>query len=90
MLSKIFILTTLIFSIVFGRINYDKSLSFLVDDTQQTTDIPCLCINNELCDIESKTCRLTHSHHMCYESWKQSVNKNEIRVTAGYRNIHFI
>ncbi len=54
------------------------------DDNQLKTSITCLCTSDEQCDGDSRTCKLTHPHHSCYESWTLEPSDGSIHVSAGY------
>ncbi|UJR09198.1 hypothetical protein I4U23_013446 [Adineta vaga] len=77
------VLAILIFIIVVRGENYDNSISFFDDDVQQNINLTCLCIGDENCDLNSRTCRITHSDHACYESWTRYMYDETIHVTAG-------
>ncbi|CAF3979023.1 unnamed protein product [Rotaria sordida] len=83
MIKNIFILTILICLTVISQENHDDSVSFLIDGTRQRTNITCLCTEDENCDSNTRTCRLTHVDHACYESWTKESNDDMIHVTAG-------
>jgi hypothetical protein len=89
MIRYIFILTILISLIIVSKENHDNIVSVLVDEIQQETNITCLCTENEQCDLNTRTCRLKHSDHACYESWSKELGDNTIEVTAGYEKYLF-
>ncbi|CAF2768069.1 unnamed protein product [Rotaria sp. Silwood2] len=83
MIKKIFILTILICLTVISQENHDDIVSVLIDGTQQRTNTTCFCTEDEKCDSNTQTCRLTHLDHACYESWTKEPNDDSIHVTAG-------
>ena len=81
--SSIFILIILISPVVFGEDNADGILSDIVNGIEQQRNVTCLCTEDEQCDANTRSCRLTHSDHACYESWTKDVHDPLIQVTAG-------
>lgn len=93
MIRHTIVLVILISIIVASKENHNDIISLLVDGTQQKINITCLCTEDEdeqICDLNSGTCRITNPDHVCYESWTKQSNEDTIRVTAGYVDIHFI
>jgi len=84
MIRYIFILILLI---VVSKESHDDPVSILVDGIQPYTNITCLCTEDEQCDLNTRTCRITHPDHACYESWTKESGDNTIHLTAGYENI---
>ena len=83
MIRQALLFTIFIPLIVIGEENYGDIVSFLVDGTQQKTNITCLCTEDEQCDSSDRTCRITHPDHACYESWTKLTDGNTIQLTAG-------
>jgi len=83
MIRYTFILAILISIIAISEENPDDIISLLVDGTQQKLNITCFCTEDEQCDSGSRTCRITHPDHACYESWTKELNEDKFRVTAG-------
>lgn len=65
---------------------YDQ-ISAIVDGNQPKKNVTCHCIDDEICDKKTNTCRLTEEHQRCYQSWRLG-NKNTIQLNAGFvRNV---
>ncbi|CAF0921387.1 unnamed protein product [Adineta ricciae] len=73
----------LIFIFVVNGEIYDNSISLFADDTPKNTNITCFCTGEENCDVNSPTCRITHSDQVCYEVWSKYPGEETIHVTAG-------
>src|SRR5262245_60363280 len=84
MIRYLFILSILILLIIFSKESHDGTVSDIVDGLQQQTNITCLCTEDEKCDSNTRTCRLTHPDHACYEQWSKELGDDTIQVTAGY------
>lgn len=78
MIKSSFILI-LIFTGIFAE---DNAVDIL-NEIEQSTNITCLCTEDEQCDANTRTCRLTHPDHACYESWTKELHDRSIQVTAG-------
>jgi len=87
MIRYTFILSILILLIVVSKESDNDSVSILVDGVQQQINITCLCTEDEQCESNTRTCRLTHPDHVCYESWSNEFSDNTIQLTAGYMKI---
>ena len=83
MIRQVFILSILISLIVISQGYHDNIVSSIVDDTQQKTNITCLCTSDEQCDTNTSTCRLTDPDNACYESWTKAPYDNAIQLVAG-------
>lgn len=88
MIKELFLLVILISVTVISEENHDDFLSALIDGTQHETNVTCLCTEDDGCDANSQTCRLTHPSHVCYESWTKEANDDTIYVAAGYLYKH--
>lgn len=81
--SSTFISIILISTVVFGDDNADDILSDIANGIERQMNITCLCTEDEQCDANTRTCRLTHPDHACYESWTKEMHDPLIQVTAG-------
>jgi hypothetical protein len=84
MIISTFIFTILISIVVLTKENHDDTVSGIVNGIQEQTNITCLCTEGEECDSNTRTCRLNHSDHACYESWSKELDEPNIQLTAGY------
>jgi hypothetical protein len=83
MIISTFIFTILISIVVFTKENDDDTVPAIVNGIQQTNRI-CLCTESEEeCDSNTRTCRLNHSDHVCYQSWSKKIDEPDIQVIAG-------
>lgn len=87
---RIFLILLTTTTIVISQDNNDAHVARIVDDIQPKLNITCLCTEDEECDGNSRTCRISHPHHTCYQSWTLEGSDNSIRVTAGYVIIFFV
>jgi hypothetical protein len=87
MLISTFIFTILISIVALTKESDGDSVSAIVNGIQQQQqeqiDIKCLCTEGEECDSNSRTCRLNHTDHACYQSWSKKIDETDIQVTAG-------
>lgn len=81
--STVFSILLLISIVVSSEANSDDIISGIVNDIEQPTNITCFCTEDEQCDANTRTCRLTHPDHACYESWTKELHDPHIQVTAG-------
>ncbi|CAF3229966.1 unnamed protein product [Rotaria socialis] len=83
MIKSTLLLIIVISVTVISEENHDDTVSIPIDGTQQKINIACLCTEDEQCDSNTRTCRLTHPEHVCYETWTKENSDNSIHLTAG-------
>ncbi|CAM4805785.1 unnamed protein product [Rotaria magnacalcarata] len=83
MIKKTLLLIIVISVTAINEENHDYIVSILVDGTQQKTNIACLCTDDEQCDSNTRTCRLTDPDYVCYETWTKENSDNSIHLMAG-------
>lgn len=56
--------------------------ALILNGTEPAINITCLCIDDTICD-GSRTCKLSHPDHRCYESWRLRPDEEAVHVNAG-------
>ncbi|CAF0943715.1 unnamed protein product [Adineta steineri] len=83
LIQVVFILLTTTTIVISEENNNENPIALLVNNDQPKVNITCLCTDDEECDQNSHTCRLTESYHTCYASWALEQSDGLVHYTAG-------
>lgn len=87
MVKAIVILMSFISLTVVSQEHHDNYISQTIDGNQREINRTCYCTQDEQCDSNTSTCRITNTDHVCYESWTKTAD-SDVLVTAGYEYVN--